>query len=475
MRRILLVEPAYKNKYPPMGLMKISTYHKQIGDEVFFCKGMSKELRDKNWDRIYVTTMFTFHWDIVIKTIRFYLSNIKSKSILFIGGPMATIMADEIHAQEELGDITIKRGLLDQPGMLDTNDIIVDELILDYNIIDMDKNGYLDYEYPLMNDYFIYSTKGCIRNCEFCAVPIIEPKFKSYIDIKPKIEQIRKMYGEKHNLILMDNNIVASPKLSEIIEDIISCGFGKENNDYKYQINGKNRTKKRYVDFNQGVDARILYEHPEKMSLLAKVAVKPLRIAFDHADDEFVKIYKHCMHMAAENNIQTLSNYILFNLYDTPADLYNRLEINLQLNLEFENKGYGTRIWSFPMRLAPLFGDEAKGRKHVGPNWTRKQIRGVQCIQNATHGVVGPKIGYFHRAFGKSVEEFKEILWMPENYILWRSKFESNKKTFEWKKQFRRLNSKEMKELKNLLSNNSFLELNSTNKKINLVLEHYKK
>ena len=41
--RVLLVEPGYKNKYPPMGLMKISTYHKQLGDEVRFVKGFSKD------------------------------------------------------------------------------------------------------------------------------------------------------------------------------------------------------------------------------------------------------------------------------------------------------------------------------------------------------------------------------------------------------------------------------------------------
>ena len=39
MRKILLVEPNYKNKYPPMGIMKIATYYRNRGDDVTFFKG----------------------------------------------------------------------------------------------------------------------------------------------------------------------------------------------------------------------------------------------------------------------------------------------------------------------------------------------------------------------------------------------------------------------------------------------------
>jgi hypothetical protein len=35
-RKILLIEPNYKNKYPPMGLMKLATYYRRRGDDVRF-------------------------------------------------------------------------------------------------------------------------------------------------------------------------------------------------------------------------------------------------------------------------------------------------------------------------------------------------------------------------------------------------------------------------------------------------------
>ncbi len=38
-RRVLLVEPGYRNKYPPLGLMKLATYHRKRGDFVRFFKG----------------------------------------------------------------------------------------------------------------------------------------------------------------------------------------------------------------------------------------------------------------------------------------------------------------------------------------------------------------------------------------------------------------------------------------------------
>ena len=40
---ILLIEPNYHNKYPPLGLMKLSTFHKSRGDKIYFFKGTPGE------------------------------------------------------------------------------------------------------------------------------------------------------------------------------------------------------------------------------------------------------------------------------------------------------------------------------------------------------------------------------------------------------------------------------------------------
>lgn len=174
---VLLVEPDYKNKYPPLGLMKISAYHKLKGDKVIFVKGKSAELRNLQWDRIYITTLFTFHWKKTIDTIFYYLRNTENRHNIYVGGILSTLLYNELIEINELQSITILRGLLDRPGILGEDDIIVDRLTPDYDIIDISKNEYLNYEYKIKNAYITSTTKGCIRKCKFCAVKTLEPVY----------------------------------------------------------------------------------------------------------------------------------------------------------------------------------------------------------------------------------------------------------------------------------------------------------
>lgn len=451
--KIILIEPAYKNKYPPLGLMKIAAFHKQRGDEVRFVKGLSKETQEQMWDRIYITTLFSFYWAETIKTIKYYEFSVKDPQNLFIGGPMATIMAEEI--EKETGFKPVK-GLLDEKGKLKLpNDNKIDNIVPDYSILDE-----ISYKYPANNAYFAYMTRGCVRKCPFCAVPTIEPFYVEYIPLKKQIKLINERYGEKKDLLLLDNNILASPDFDKIIDEIKEMGF---------IINAKLNRKLRYVDFNQGIDARLLDEN--KMKRLAEIPIRPLRIAFDKYSlkNKYVKAIR----LAAKYGIKNLSNYILFNYGDTPEDFYMRLKINVELNEEFEKKGYESRIWSFPMKYTPILGEHSKDRKFVGKHWNKRYLRGIQCILNATHGVVGPKKEFFKKAFGRNTNEFKRLLLMPDDYIIYRKNHELNG-AGEWEDVYSSMNSDQKRKFHSIVFGNNFKNLQAPDDpKIVEILQHY--
>lgn len=604
-KKVLLIEPNYSNKFPPVGLMKISTYYKTIGGwDVTFFKGdlkkfvidriadrcveeldyiddtidwflrkeeiklyiktrrkeyleaintkdsdldiivTSKIVEAKNyywndewkknpeWDRVAVTTLFTFYWDITIDTINFAKFLVKREEDLNIGGVLASIQTEEL--RKAVGNkVSITKGILSTPGEFDKgNNLIIDNLPLDYSILDE-----IEYKYPMSNAFYGYITRGCVRRCPFCAVPILEPVYNPYIPLKDRIEQVREIYGDQKDLLLMDNNVLASKHFSKIIDDIVCSGFGKGStftqpnmldvsirnlkegrNDRayirksqelimsfysklkgeasfqvyriidRYHINKLSTTKKenliaaydelkpihdkhfhpiarqRYVDFNQGVDARLLTK--EKAGLLAKIAIKPLRIAFD--DIETFPQYNQALRWCVEAGITDFSNYLLYNYEDEPVDLYKRLKINVELCDEL-----GVNIYSFPMKYHPLTKganddeDYSHNRDYIGRHWNRKYIRAIQAILNSTKGKVGRGKEFFMEAFGKTEDEYFELLEMPETFILYRFFFKwldskGLQGTDHWRKTWNlcksSLNDYEWKEVLEIIHINNFTE-----------------
>ena len=101
MKNILLVEPAYKTKYPPLGLMKISTYHKQAGDQVQFVRGIDDQHDLKNIDIVYITSLYTYEADKVIDTVNFY-KGACSNAEINVGGIYATLMPDHLEKKTDI-------------------------------------------------------------------------------------------------------------------------------------------------------------------------------------------------------------------------------------------------------------------------------------------------------------------------------------------------------------------------------------
>ena len=96
---VLLIEPGYKSLYPPLGLMKISNLHKKVGDKVDFLKenppsdffGYKPPKLKKQYDVIYITTLFTYHYYEVISCIKKYQS-LYPNADFKVGGIMATLL-----------------------------------------------------------------------------------------------------------------------------------------------------------------------------------------------------------------------------------------------------------------------------------------------------------------------------------------------------------------------------------------------
>ncbi len=410
-------------------------------------KGCKTSFRDVNWDRIYISTLFTFFWSETIRTINYYIRAVHRPEGIFVGGVMATLLGDEIRKKT---GVTVLPGLIGKPGILDKGStIIVDRLIPDYQILES-----TEYTYGVNDAYIAYATRGCPNRCHFCAVHKLEPRFQHYLPIQRQIKGIEDVYGAKQDLILLDNNVLASRFFKRIINDIRALGFEKE-----AKFNGRMRR----VDFNQGVDARKLSE--KKMALLAGTAIRPLRIAFDHISIK--DLYVSRIRLAAKYKLLNLSNYVLYNYMDTPEDFYERLRINCELNEEL-----GTKIYSFPMKYIPL---NAKDRRYVGKNWNRKLIRGVQCILLATRGMVSPRLEFFEAAFGSSPEEFLEIALMPNEYIIHR-RFHENNGAAEWKDIYHSLTKSQLGVLFDIHSNGRVTEAQfkrTKSPRFRRLLEHY--
>ena len=183
---------AVDSKYPNLALMKISSYHKSNGDRVEWYSSF------ESYDIVYMSKIFSFTED--------YGYFIDSE-VIEKGGTGYNILKC-------------------LPGNIDA-------VQPDYSI------------YPSIDKRTAYGfiTRGCPNKCKWCVVPEKEGRVHSYMDV----DDIA--IDGRTNLILMDNNILASDYGIKQIEKIA---------DRKYR-----------VDFNQGLDARLVTD--DISCLLSKV------------------------------------------------------------------------------------------------------------------------------------------------------------------------------------------------------------
>lgn len=331
--------------------------HKKIECKIFH----NKLPAENEFDEIWITTLFTFEIPHILGIVK---AAEKRARKIKIGGIAASLLPSMFRSYN------VHIGLLPE----------VEKFIPDYTLLDY------------IPDYNItHTSRGCIRNCGFCMVPKLEPKYinRDWVDdINLPVKKI----------LFYDNNWTAKP-------------FKEKEKDVKKMrdLVDKGVTK---IDFNQGLDARLMTE--KIADLLKGIPIKPVRFAFDGMHED--SYWQRAVEMMHKRGFKTFMTYVLYNYNDTPRDFYYRLKEHARLRQIFGNG----LIDCFPMRYQPILAIN-KQRDYVGKYWTFKQRNAFQSMINSTNGQISCKgvgniltpIQEFEYWFGKNADEFIKLLNYP--------------------------------------------------------------
>lgn len=309
--KVLLAEPQksrkYHTPYPPLALLKLATYHERKGDFVKLKNGISENGFEP--DIVYITSLFTYAWEPVHEAIRFYANRYK-KARVVVGGVYASLCPD--HLKESFRDrIEICGGVVPE----------LDDLMPAYWLI------------PEWKTSILFSSRGCIRKCPFCSVPKLEPKFEARKSIKHLI------YPGHKKIVLWDNNILASPYWRDIFAELEESGLE--------------------VDFNQGLDARLLTE--ETALRLRRLRIPIVRLAYD--TKKIRNSLRRAINLLKDVGIsgRDIVVYCLYGYLDKPEDFLERVR---------DLTDWG--VVAYPMRYQPL--EPCVKDSYVSQNWTKEQL-----------------------------------------------------------------------------------------------------
>ena len=208
------------HNFPNLPLMKLSAYHKSKGDSVEWYS----PLLSKKLDIVYASKVFSFTDD--------YKFNINADKIIKGGTGYAISLING----KEVYDKTKDKPLPDE----------IEHIYPDYDI------------YNIKDIAYGFLTRGCPRGCSFCHVKDKEG-LCSY-----KVANVSEFWRGQKKIILSDPNILACKDWKELFLQILST--------------------KASIDFNQGLDIRLMNE--EKARMISKMKIKNIHFAWDRIEDK---------------------------------------------------------------------------------------------------------------------------------------------------------------------------------------------
>lgn len=214
--------------FPNLCLMKLSAYHKSIGDSVEWYD----EDRDM-YDIVYMSKVF---------------SDVYSPDIPEPVNTRRVVKGGTGYAIWLEGDKEVYHKDLDPELPAE-----IESIYPDYSIYP----EYTGYGQPLKKQTaYGFLTRGCPRGCAFCHVVPKEGRCAR------KVADLSQFWNGQGHICLSDPNILACKEAPDLLRQLAESGAT--------------------VDFNQGLDARLIT--PEKAELLARMKLKTPHFAMDSMD-----------------------------------------------------------------------------------------------------------------------------------------------------------------------------------------------
>ena len=159
-----------------------------------------------------------------------------------------------------------------------------------------------DYSLYSLNYSMGFLTRGCVRKCNWCIVPEKEGQLKPHADIQEFVKH--------RDVVLLDNNILGCEHGIKQIEKIIQLGLR--------------------VDFNQGLDARLIDDSVAK--LLSKVKwMSAVRLSCDTSSQ--ISTIQKTVALLRWYNVAP-RNYFIYILVKEIPDALERIKFLKGMNLE---------------------------------------------------------------------------------------------------------------------------------------------
>ena len=255
--RIGIVDVDGTGNFPNLALMKISAWHKSLGDTVEWYDPMFSG----HFDKVYLSKVFSFTPD--------------------FDWP---IDADEV----ERGGSGYCISLVDGKEVFDKSK--------DRELPPPVEHIYPDYSiYPELTEDTAYGflTRGCPRGCDFCIVGRKEGRCSR------KVADLSEFWSGQKKIVLLDPNILACRDWKDLLQQLIDSGAE--------------------VDINQGLDIRMMTE--EKVRMLNRVRIKQIHFAWDRYQDRDVVLPKFKMfsELSRMHHMKDIIVYTIVN-FDTTIE-----------------------------------------------------------------------------------------------------------------------------------------------------------